>query len=688
MLLIAALTLAVSAVSSAPPIDGSLQHDQWRNAQTASLQWDLDGHRAAPDPTTAYIETDGTYLYVAFDAKQRASIVATQHTNDVGQGSDDEVSVNLWPGGTNGFFYQFSANPIGTHYQTSSENTGYRPTWWSSGTVKDGEYVVTMKIPLAAMHGSSSQKWLVQFTRKVQATGALYVWSYDANETDPTSAVFAGHITGIHALAARPKPRVELYNLGSVAGVSAGGSTARTGVDFSLPFTATSSFYGTIHPDYSNVELDQQSISPTAFRRYFSEVRPFFTQANAPYNDFSCDLCNGISTLYTPGIPTPRDGYAVEGKQGQITYGAFDAIGKDRNDSAQAFNWQTKDKNYSFSAQHVGAYLPGLADSSNEIGLSYFDHKHVFASFNYGDDRGTDVADGSRAQLYDFGAGWQSPTLIDAFVVRKIGQYFDPVDGFVWHPDIAGWGDYLGKTWLFPAGAALRSMTFTGNVDTYHDHTGALDQTDQGGALDILTRGLIDINFSTGSDYVRLETGGTFHPVNQNGLSLTFGSGAQNTSVNNGAQHGTSSTPTTIAYYTGRFGPGRLNFVTVNSTVRAAGRGLLTFELDGNTQLLDSATAQAVHADRFTQWLERVSYSYQANRDESLAFGIRRIIGYAPMLDQVPAYQSGWNVSAAYHRWFSGQNEIYAVYGDASQFSTIHQFIVKWIHYFGASKGT
>jgi hypothetical protein len=122
--------------------------------------------------------------------------------------------------------------------------------------------------------------------------------------------------------------------------------------------------------------------------------------------------------------------------------------------------------------------------------------------------------------------------------------------------------------------------------------------------------------------------------------------------------------------------------------VKAAGRGLVTVELDGSTQLLDGGAARTAQHDRFSQWLERVSYTYQANRDESLAFGVRRIIGYAPMLDQVPAFQTGWNVSAAYHRIFSGDNEIYAVYGDASQFATIHQFIVKWIHYFGAGKGT
>jgi hypothetical protein len=90
----------------------------------------------------------------------------------------------------------------------------------------------------------------------------------------------------------------------------------------------------------------------------------------------------------------------------------------------------------------------------------------------------------------------------------------------------------------------------------------------------------------------------------------------------------------------------------------------------------------------YHQWLERASYTYQANREQSLALGVRRIVGRPPMLDRIPLLQTGWNLSAAYHRTFGGANEIYAVYGDAGAFSTVPQFIVKWIHYFGAGKGS
>lgn len=678
---IQALSLAVPLVQSAPPVDGSLAHDTWKNATSVTLNWDLQGHRAAPQQTTAYIETDGKFVYVAFDARQPGNIVATQHTDDAGQGSDDEVEVDFWPGGVNGFNYQFIANPIGTHYQSSSENSGYRPQWWSAGAVGNGGYVVTMKIPLSVMHGTNATTWRVQFSRRVEGTGDIDVWSYDVNETSPDTAIYAGLMTGLRAIAERPQPRAELYTLGALGGSSIGGSTSRLGLDLSVPFTATSSFYATVHPDYSNVELDQQSISPTAFRRFYHEVRPFFTQGNAAYNNFDCDMCNGIQSLYTPGIPTPRRGYAVEGKQGAFTYGAFDAVGDARTDSAQAVSWRNPSHTLGFSVQRVGVNVPGIGDDTVQAGTTFGDAKRFFGYFNYGIDTGTNVRDARRGQYYDFGSGYFTPTTAVGFAVRKEGQYYNPLDGFVWHTDTAGYGAFLSHAWLYANGAPLRSITMTSGLSRYHDQTGELNDTSQNVSVDFLTRGLMDVNVGIGSGYVRFEPNGTFYPNSSNGISLTFGSGADNSSVNNGAQHGASATPTTISYFTGRFGPGRLNSWTFLSTMKAMRRGLLSFEADGNFQLLDAG-------GRHDEWLERVSYTYQADRDTSFAVGVRRIIGTPPVFGDLPQEQHSWNLSAAYHRTFNGQSELYAVYGDASAFSTVPQFIVKWIRYFGAGKGS
>jgi len=121
--------ITVPVVTSAPAMDGTLSDPLWQKAATATLGYDVNFHQPAKEPTTAYILTDGKYLYVAFDVKTKAPISAQEHTNGVGMDVDDEVQVDLWPGGDQGFMYKFTSTPIGTHYQFSTENNSYEPNW-------------------------------------------------------------------------------------------------------------------------------------------------------------------------------------------------------------------------------------------------------------------------------------------------------------------------------------------------------------------------------------------------------------------------------------------------------------------------------------------------------------------------------------------------------------------------------
>ena len=75
--------------------------------------------------------------------------------------------------------------------------------------------------------------------------------------------------------------------------------------------------------------------------------------------------------------------------------------------------------------------------------------------------------------------------------------------------------------------------------------------------------------------------------------------------------------------------------------------------------------------------------------NSSLALGVRRIIGTPPIVDIrcLPGYTCAWNVTFAFHHR-TPHDELYFAYGDASQLSTLPQFVLKLIHYFGAEKGT
>ena len=122
------------------------------------------------------------------------------------------------PEGNSGFLYQFAATSNGTYFQYSSENTAYAPAWDSAGTVVDGGFTITMRIPYKIMRVPSD-------TLNLQGV------------------VLSG--------SSRPQPRGGFYALGQAGMPSSGLSTSRLGADYSVPATAQWSFYGTIHTDFS-----------------------------------------------------------------------------------------------------------------------------------------------------------------------------------------------------------------------------------------------------------------------------------------------------------------------------------------------------------------------------------------------------------------------------------------------------
>jgi hypothetical protein len=676
-------------LASAMPLDPSVPATQWHGAAPMTLPWDEVHSRPASESTTALIATDGKALYVRFDAQQREPVAASQHTNDVGQGNDDEVWIDLWPNGLSGYFYQFLVTPNGTHYEFSSENTAYSPNWESAGAMHAGGYTVTMKIPFSVLRNAHGGRWTAQLVRSIHATGEQQVWSFNRVQMQPDSYGNADYAhAGLIVLPplsssalSRPQPRAAVYALGAAASRTIGGSTSRVGADLSIPITPTASFYSTFHPDYSNVELDQQTIAPTVYQRVYTEVRPFFTQAANFYNQFNCDACTGIQGLYTPAIPTPREGYAVEGKQGPFGFASFDAIGDNRNDLASALDWTSSNSSWGASVQREAVTMPGFVDDATQAGISYFDLKHLSAYFNYGDDSGTNVLQSNQAQYYDLGGGWANQTFGIFGATRKVGEFYDPVDGFTSHPGIAGYALYMAKIFDFDANDKLASVGIDGFVDRYQGPTMGIAQSDNQLLLDVLTKSALDFQAFTGSNYWRF--GSVLTPISQNGgFSFTYGSGLQTNNPGNFPYHGTSATPTTITYATGRYGTGRLDTWFRTTTMRLGVRGSLTFAVDDTAQWQPAPIASNV------QWFDSMSYAYQISRNSSFAVGLRLVTGDPPMPNGGgDCIGRCTNVSIAYHLRLRN-SELYAAYGDPNTLTTVPQTIFKLIFYGGAQKGT
>ena len=683
--------IQVPALAATPQMNGTVD-DSWAKAAQATTAFDFTYQHASTDPSTVYIAQDAAGIDVAFVATQHEPITDATETNGQGVLNDDNVTVALYPQGVNGLAYTFSANPRGARYQTSSENTAYTPQWTASARLTSGGYVVTMHIPYAIIRSGGATSWRAQFERTVVATNSTIVWEHIPGQRNAADPAYAGTLSGISdrisSASSRPKPRLQVYGLGESTTKGNGGDTTRIGADIALPVTATSSFVASFHPDYSNLEVDQQTIAPTAYQRQYNEFRPFFTQSASYFNGhFSCTNCP--TTLYTPSIPAFSHGYAYEGTQGPLTFGAFDAVGTGRADSGQTLNFTVSNPNFAYSAnaQRVSVDTPTVHDDVTTLSNGFINqHGHDFVYFNEGQDRGSNVTDPGFAQYFEYGGGYVTQTTTAGLTLQKIGDQFNPVDGFVAQTNIAGYLAFVNHTFEFSSKAPLHDVIWNSSYGRYNNDSGQVAQTDGSATITFDLRDLVQFMVSQNSSGVR-GFDGEFLPYNSNELYLGY--------------KVATTTPSYVSHSGGLFYHGRLNAWTYHTTQPLRRNLTLTLEADEDQYGAGLAVEPAV-----TQWLERASVDWQLSRDSSFDLGLRRIIGRnlpnsvqapdLPTLDEPYGiingsnpldYVNAGNVTAAFH-FLASRNEFYAVYGDPNSLATTPALYVKWIRYVGADKGT
>jgi hypothetical protein len=674
-------TIAVPLLDDPPAINGVIDAS-WAKATQVALQHDFTNRRAADEPTTAVIAQDATSIDVAFDVTQHEEFVESNETNGSSVISDDYVGVYFSPNGPLGFQYAFFANPRGARYQTSSENSAYTPAWNAYAKRTPSGYTITLRIPLNVIRSAGRTSWRVQFVRATVRANALDVWSFNEHASSVSDATYFGTATGIGVKAAtvsRPRPRAQLYGLGELTNPANGGDTSRVGADLAIPVAPTASIVASLHPDYSNVETDQQTISPTAFAHQYTEVRPFFTQAAASFN-YNFVNINGPLLFYTPSIPTFRDGYALEGTQGPLTYAALDAVGVDRTDEAQTLDYNVSNTARSFgvNVQNIDVNgdvdgLLGLHDDVTSVTTGYGNqHSHEIGFLNYAQEDGTTVTDPSQAKYLQTGYGYATATTTAFVFYEGMGSQFDPVDAYVAQNDIHGPALLISQTWPFKANTILHDIQFSSYDSNFRNHLEAPSQNNASGQVNVDFSNLLTVHAYYNEEAVRTYANELL-PFDANGFLVGY--------------KFATSTPTYVEYEGGPYYHGHLDAWTYLTTLRLAPRVHLTLETDED-QYLTVYPGEL----RTNQWLERASLDFQISKEMQFDFGARRVIGaFLPTYALAPVFTpvTGGNISAAFHFLSrDGKSEFYAVYGDADSFSTTPAVFLKYIRYVGAPKGT
>jgi len=683
----------------------------WQNVTTRS---------PAQFATSAYMLYDDKNVYIGFKAVQTGvPIAASQTTNDIGFGLDDFVGVGVDTSGAGSQAYYFETTPRGVRYQQANENVRYKPRWSAAATSANGSWSAVLIVPLDVLRvpHAGNQTWRVQFVRGVAARGEHFSWVWDPIMQDAGAGTWplfqdtrfwAGvEINVPPGAAARPRPRADIYGLASVGrdrdlfqqanGTFLPMKVRWIGGDASIPLTPTIRFVGTLNPDFSNVEIDQQTIAPQEFQRQLVEYRPFFSQgaafinaASGPRSPTGTDVNAPDLIFYSPSVGPFDSGGKVEGTFGDQSFGALTFHGFDQTTgntfSDQAYGYEHAVQGGSFIYWSDGVFANHSifgTDDTLEGGVEDRDLKNgMIYYFDHAFENGTWAGHGDMTDAFidqhkgdsEFNLGY-----------LDVSPNYNPIDGYTSNADIHGPQGFVQFTGASPA---IKNYGIFIAGDRFLDDSGAVHQADaqvfvnatfpNGFSLDGVGQAVGELR-SYGipagpgcSGAILYTSSFSGAPCYRDGFTQPF----DLTQIPIGYRDGTP-TPIDASYSWGPFGDSYIHLFTI-STSRPVGRRLsLGLEYDGTLEQAFSNGAID------SQWLRRVSLSYGISSESTLTLELRDINGLGGFATQV-----GNNLAVAFHQRLRSGDELYVNYGSPAAGATLDRLIVKYVFHAGADEGT
>jgi hypothetical protein len=309
-------------------IDGRLDEAVWRAAPAATefRQREPQEGRPASEATEVRVVYDTKNLHVgilARDSAPRQVIGRTlQRDQLVQQGmggehqfvGDDVLGILLDPflDGRNAFV--FATNPNGAELEAlltderATLNLDWRTVWRVAAARNDEGWAAEIALPFRSLRypsGDGEQAWGFNVVRVIRRKNEEVLWSsWERSEGGFHRVSRAGRIQGLTDL---PRPGLNLEVkpyalLGALTETDEDAAhpetRALTSLSLDAKWQARSGLVldGTPHPDFAQVEADQERVNLTSFDLFFPEKREFFLE-NAGIFDF------GVNDLF--GGPPP-----------------------------------------------------------------------------------------------------------------------------------------------------------------------------------------------------------------------------------------------------------------------------------------------------------------------------------------------------------------------------------------------
>ena len=683
------------------PLDPALRDPRWGQGALTGPLVDLGTKAPAAVTTAVSLWYDNNALYVGVRSEQKTPVVATQATDDVGYGTDDFVGVLLDVSGNGARTYMFAVTPRGTRYAFAGESARYKPDWTAAATTTPAGWNAVLRIPYRALKlaGDGPQRWRINLVRNIAATAeheslaysplmsyqAIPGWPNIGFEWRWWPSASGMTLTGA---VPRPQPRAEVFALESSgtdrdAFTAPSGATVHraprtAGADVTIPLDGTTSFVGAFSPDFSNVEVDQQTIAPQQFRRAFTEYRPFFAQGapyiNAALQSYEFNLPAEV-LFYSPSIGPFDRGLKLVGTKHNESFGALEVRGSDPptgaafDDVAFGYHHRRPDNTFAYWIDGVNASHANGNDRSWEIGaFGRSLASGLVYSAMHAEETGTFVARPRDAQKNAGFIDIQKPGLEASLTWVDTGPLYAPVDGFTNIADVRGPEFALDLTHASKRGPVKNAELYL-YADRWLDRQGNVHESDADAYLTLRTRSPLAIYLNDQLGSQRSYEGDYFSGAphgyrDQNVRAFkTWGAGL-------GYGEGTPNSLRTD-YQAGPFGTFFLNQTTTTFT-RALGSASLSVDYAGTREKAYAGAGEG-------QWLRRVSLAVPFGRDGNASIAYRDVSGRGGFATP------GRNVAASVRRRFRNGNELFVNYGTPAANTTLDRWIVKYLMRLGGS---
>ena len=274
-------------------IDGQLDDAVWRIAEPTGdfTQGEPLTGRPATEATEVRVAYDEQNLYVAAYCRDSdpTALVVNDIKKDFNPEDQDtfEVLLDTFADQRNGYMFVTNAEGARADLQVANEgreiNASWDAVWFVRTHRADDGWIVEMAIPFKSVRFSagSPDPWGINFSRRVRRKNEIDFWAPVPREYTLARVSLAGTVEDLRPPNPGRNLRIKPYALARGVRQTGGDefdNGADVGLDVKYGITPGLTLDATVHPDFAQVEADEQDVNLTQFSQFFPEKREFFLE--------------------------------------------------------------------------------------------------------------------------------------------------------------------------------------------------------------------------------------------------------------------------------------------------------------------------------------------------------------------------------------------------------------------------